>query len=70
MSAKRSLGRLRRHPRRDDLAGLDDARVTAPAVGQDLYIKVVRLSDIKAMPDPRFKKSAAPALQLGAIGVI
>ncbi len=59
MSAKRSLGRLRRRPRPEDpLAGADDDKVRAAPIEEEVYLKVTRLSDIKAMPAPRVEKSA------------
>ncbi len=66
---KRHLGRLRHRPRRDDLAGADDDKVRAPEVEVEVF-RVVKLSDIKAMPAPRVEKSAAAEVEAPAIGVI
>ncbi len=57
MSAKRSLGRLRRRPRPDALAGLDDDLVRAPEIEVEVF-RITTLSDVLAMPSPRVEKSA------------
>ncbi len=66
---KRHLGRLRHRPRRDDLAGADDDKVRAPEVEVEVF-RVVRLSDVKALPAPRVEKSSASSPQSPAAGVI
>ncbi len=66
MSAKRHHSATRRRPPRqvdhpatardEQLAGIDDAMVRAPEVEPELYIKIVRLSDVMAKPAPEDRK--------------